>query len=113
MISRLAHWVCVLKMLFSPCYDIANNYFPDSFEGGVALVYVSQPLDTVKVKMQAFPTVYKGMMDCLTETFRKDGVVRGLYAGTLPAIAANVAENSVLFVGNDQKPLFKLSFTCS
>lgn len=63
-------------------------------------MYVSQPLDTVKVKMQAFPTVYKGMMDCLTQTFKKDGVVRGLYAGTLPSIAANVAENSVLFVGN-------------
>lgn len=63
------------------------------------MVYVSQPLDTVKVKMQAFPTVYKGMMDCLTQTFKKDGVVRGLYAGTLPSIAANVAENSVLFVG--------------
>lgn len=67
--------------------------------GGVALVYVSQPLDTVKVKMQAFPTVYKGMVDCLAQTFRKDGIVRGLYAGTLPSIAANVAENSVLFVG--------------
>lgn len=67
--------------------------------GGVALVYVSQPLDTVKVKMQAFPTIYKGMVDCLTQTFKKDGIVRGLYAGTLPSIAANVAENSVLFVG--------------
>ena len=67
--------------------------------GGVAWVYVSQPLDTVKVKMQAFPTVYKGMVDCLSQTFKKDGIVRGLYAGTLPSIAANVAENSVLFVG--------------
>lgn len=62
-------------------------------------MYVSQPLDTVKVKMQAFPTVYKGMVDCLAETLRKDGIVRGLYAGILPSIAANVAENSVLFVG--------------
>lgn len=68
-------------------------------------MYVSQPLDTVKVKMQAFPTVYKGMMDCLAQTFKKDGVVRGLYAGTLPSIAANVAENSVLFVGNNQNTI--------
>lgn len=67
--------------------------------GGVALVYVSQPLDTVKVKMQTFPNMYTGMMDCLGQTFRKDGFVRGLYAGTMPAIVANVAENSVLFAG--------------
>lgn len=73
-----------------------NSFLP---LGGVALVYVSQPLDTVKVKMQAFPTIYKGMVNCLAETFKKDGIVRGLYAGTLPSIAANVAENSVLFVG--------------
>ena len=28
---------------------------------------------------------------------RKEGIVRGLYAGTLPSLAANVAENSILF----------------
>lgn len=33
------------------------------------------------------------------ETLRKDGVVRGWYAGTMPAIIANVSENSVLFAG--------------
>ncbi|EAT34099.1 AAEL013630-PA [Aedes aegypti] len=54
-------------------------------------------MDTVKVKMQTFPTLYKNMIDCTMRTFKRDGVVRGLYAGTLPAIVANVAENSVLF----------------
>ncbi|XP_059618564.1 mitochondrial ornithine transporter 1 [Phlebotomus argentipes] len=67
--------------------------------GGVALVYVSQPLDTCKVKMQTFPTFYRGMIHCLIETFRKDGIWRGLYAGSIPAVVANVAENSVLFAG--------------
>ncbi|KAF9410539.1 hypothetical protein HW555_010388 [Spodoptera exigua] len=73
--------------------------------GGVAVVYVGQPLDTVKVKMQTFPHLYKGMYDCLKQTLRNDGVFRGLYAGTTPAIMANVAENShmaivkSLFVG--------------
>ncbi|XP_058063609.1 mitochondrial ornithine transporter 1 [Anopheles bellator] len=65
--------------------------------GGVALVYVSQPMDTVKVKMQTFPGLYRGMIDCTVQTFRRDGVVRGLYAGCIPAVVANVAENSVLF----------------
>lgn len=70
------------------------------FKGGIALVYMSQPLDTVKVKMQTFPALYKGMSDCLIQSFKKDGIIRGLYAGTLPSIAANVAENSILFAGN-------------
>uniref|UniRef100_A0A182RMX5 Mitochondrial ornithine transporter n=1 Tax=Anopheles funestus TaxID=62324 RepID=A0A182RMX5_ANOFN len=65
--------------------------------GGVALVYVSQPMDTVKVKMQTFPELYKGLVNCTVLTFKRDGIVRGLYAGTLPAVVANVAENSVLF----------------
>lgn len=60
-------------------------------------MYVSQPLDTVKVKQQTFPKLYRGMCDCFIRTYRNDGIYRGLYAGTLPAVVANVAENSVLF----------------
>lgn len=63
---------------------------------------MSQPLDTVKVKLQTFPSVYKGMIDCTIATFKRDGLARGLYAGSVPAVAANVAENSVLFAGKYQ-----------
>ena len=69
------------------------------FVGGVALVYVGQPLDTIKVKMQTFPKLYTSMIDCMRQTLVKEGFIRGLYAGTVPAIVANVAENSVLFAG--------------
>lgn len=48
--------------------------------GGIANVYAGQPLDTVKVKMQTFPHLYKNWVKCFTETFKADGV-RGLYAG--------------------------------
>lgn len=65
----------------------------------MAGVYAAQPLDTVKVKMQTFPQLYKGMIDCLVTTYKRDGIRRGLYAGSIPAVAANVAENSVLFAG--------------
>ncbi|KOX69691.1 Mitochondrial ornithine transporter 1 [Melipona quadrifasciata] len=65
--------------------------------GGIALVYVGQPLDTIKVKMQTFPFMYKGMVNCFLQTLKTDGIIRGLYAGTVPALVANVAENSVLF----------------
>uniref|UniRef100_A0A915CQF8 Pre-mRNA-processing factor 19 n=1 Tax=Ditylenchus dipsaci TaxID=166011 RepID=A0A915CQF8_9BILA len=63
---------------------------------GVACVYAGQPLDTVKVKMQAFPAIYGNWGKCFNDTYRIDGI-RGLYAGTLPSLAANVSENAVLF----------------
>ncbi|TGZ57240.1 hypothetical protein CRM22_009973, partial [Opisthorchis felineus] len=65
--------------------------------GGIATVYVGQPLDTIKVKMQAFPEVYSDAWNCFKVTLKKDGIVRGLYAGTVPALVANIAENAVLF----------------
>ncbi|KAI6188461.1 hypothetical protein M3Y98_00357400 [Aphelenchoides besseyi] len=64
--------------------------------GGIANVYAGQPLDTVKVKMQTFPTLYNKWTTCFVDTFRLDGI-RGLYAGSVPALAANIAENAVLF----------------
>ncbi|TMW40893.1 hypothetical protein DOY81_014026, partial [Sarcophaga bullata] len=78
--------------------------------GGALQVYVSQPLDTVKVKQQAFPKLYKNMFDCFLKTYRQDGIYRGLYAGSIPAVIANVAENSVLFAayGGCQKALHML-----
>lgn len=66
--------------------------------GGAANVFVGQSLDTVKVKMQTFPHLYNNMVSCFKSTFQKEGI-RGLYAGTVPALAANIAENSVLFAG--------------
>lgn len=40
---------------------------------------------------------------------RKDGIYRGLYAGTVPALTANISENAVLFMsyGLCQKALLK------
>lgn len=63
---------------------------------GAAVVAIGQPLDTVKTKMQTFRGMYAGPTNCLMRTYRSTGV-RGLYAGTSPALLAGVAENSVLF----------------
>lgn len=64
---------------------------------GVAVVLVGQPLDTVKTKLQTFRDLYAaGATHCLAHTYRTCGV-RGLYAGTWPAVLAGVGENSVLF----------------
>ena len=49
--------------------------------GGTASVYVGQPLDTVKVKMQTFPSMHKNALKCFVQTFKQDGIWKGLYAG--------------------------------
>ena len=41
--------------------------------GGVANVYVGQPLDTIKVKLQTFPHLYRGATQCGLNTFRTEG----------------------------------------
>ena len=47
----------------------------------------------------------------IRDTWSKDGIVRGLYAGTSPALIANIAENSILFAANSlcQKFVAKIS----
>ena len=47
--------------------------------------------------MQTFPHLYPNLVDCTKQTLLKDGLARGLYAGTVPSLAANIGENSVLF----------------
>ena len=65
--------------------------------GGTACVFAGQPFDTVKVKMQVFPNLYKSAFDCFKRTL-KDERFRGLYAGTGPALVTQIAENSILFL---------------
>ncbi|XP_057255989.1 mitochondrial ornithine transporter 1 [Pezoporus wallicus] len=65
--------------------------------GGTACVVTGQPFDTAKVKMQTFPDMYKGLVDCFVTTYKQVGL-RGFYQGTTPALLANIAENSVLFM---------------
>jgi len=77
-------------------YDVPIDFVGGSL-GATASVYVGQPLDTLKVKMQTFPKLYPNLPICFKQTLANEGVVRGLYAGTVPSLAANVAENSILF----------------
>ncbi|KAF3705949.1 Insulin receptor substrate 1 [Channa argus] len=69
----------------------------DSSPWGAACVFSGQPLDTAKVKMQTFPSLYRGFIHCFVATYKQVGI-RGLYQGTTPALMANIAENSVLFM---------------
>ncbi len=74
------------------CCDVQMIYLCVS--GGTASVYVGQPLDTVKVKMQTFPTMYRNAYHCFKTTLVQEGVRRGLYAGTVPSLAAQVCTNT-------------------
>ncbi|XP_071780837.2 solute carrier family 25 member 15a [Centroberyx gerrardi] len=65
--------------------------------GGTACVLSGQPFDTAKVKMQTFPSMYRGFVHCFVSTCRQVGL-RGLYKGTTPALIANISENAVLFL---------------
>ncbi|KAE8627224.1 hypothetical protein XENTR_v10006911 [Xenopus tropicalis] len=65
--------------------------------GGTACVLTGQPFDTAKVKMQTFPSLYRGLMDCAVKTYKQMGLT-GFYKGTSPALLANISENSVLFM---------------
>lgn len=81
-----------LKVLKRMCKD-----FTAGAMGGTACVLAGQPFDTVKVKMQTFPSLFKTAFDCGIKTMKQEGF-RGLYAGTIPSLVANIAENSVLFL---------------
>ena len=76
--------------------DVAIDFIAGSV-GAATSVYVGQPLDTLKVKMQTFPELYPNLKTCFSRTLQNEGIVRGLYAGTVPSLADNIAENSILF----------------
>lgn len=103
----------LIKLFLISLFIVANCFFLLFLTGGMAVVYFGQPLDTVKVKLQTFPSLYSGAWDCFKQTFRTEGVRRGLYAGTVPALIASVAENSVLFAayGGCQKCVALLTNT--
>ena len=77
------------------CFAVDEFDFCEK-SGGVASVYIGQPLDTVKVKMQTFPHMYKNAWDCFKHTLTQEGVKRGLYAGTGPSLAAQVLDGNKL-----------------
>lgn len=71
--------------------------------GGVALLIVGHPFDTVKVKLQSQPAPlpgqlpkYSGAMDAVKQTIAAEGP-RGLYKGMGAPLATVAAFNAILF----------------
>ncbi len=75
--------------------------------GGACCVLVGHPLDTAKVLTQAQSSTARHFggattLGCLAQVLRTRGVLRGWYAGGGAALAANAAENSLLFMSYSQ-----------
>ena len=67
--------------------------------GGASLVIVGQPLDTVKVRMQSDTSgLYKGFVDCITQSVRKEGPL-SLYRGIIPPLTATTPMYALCFYG--------------
>jgi len=64
----------------------------------MALVLVGHPFDTMKVRLQIEGKNgrFTGVMHCIGQTFKKEGV-RGFYKGLTPPLFATGAVNSVMF----------------
>jgi len=73
-----------------------NELLAGSF-GGAAQVLVGQPLDTIKTRAQIAPRgMFKGPMDILVKTVKKEGVL-ALYKGMLSPLLGIAGVNSLLF----------------
>jgi len=75
-----------------------------SVAGMVSKVF-EHPFDLTKVRLQSqvldTTARFNGPIDCLTKTWKKEGI-RGLYRGLPPPVAGAMVENASLFLSYDQ-----------
>lgn len=69
--------------------------------GGAAGVFVGQPFDTIKVRLQTQhgfgeTAQYKGTFDCLTKIVRQESA-RALYKGLTPPLLGLALQNALIF----------------
>lgn len=73
--------------------------------GGICLVLAGHPMDTIKVRIQTMHTPepgekpqFKGTLDCVSKTLRREGV-KGFYRGMLAPLIGATPVNAVCFFG--------------
>jgi len=78
--------------LTEPQAELAAGYV-----SGVGSMLVSQPFDTIKVRLQTSDAaVYRGPLDCARQTVAKEGW-SALYKGLLSPVLTEGAKNAVVF----------------
>lgn len=78
---------------------LSGAYVPWTFTGGIAVVAVGHPFDTVKVRLQTQSIsnpVYSGAIDCLKKTLKWEGI-QGLYKGVSSPLAGQMFFRASLF----------------
>lgn len=75
-----------------------NNWkgFVAGVFSGIAKLSVGHPFDTIKVRLQTSQKAqFKGPIDCLLQTIKKEGVA-GIYKGATPPLLGWMASDSVM-----------------
>ncbi|CCI49491.1 unnamed protein product [Albugo candida] len=63
---------------------------------GCAGVFVGQPFDTIKVRLQTHGTFYKGPIDCAKQTFKHEGI-HGFFKGLSSPLIGSACTNAIVF----------------
>lgn len=94
-------------------HDKAYDVFPErlkpyrstilAYSASIVQTFVGFPMDTVKVKMQAYRS-FKGYGDCIRSTYRADGI-RGFYRGILsPLLLTSLVRTLNVGIFSNCKP---------
>lgn len=70
---------------------------------GIITVYVTQPLDTVKTRMQSMEarSLYRNSAHCAMEIIRKEGVLT-FWSGALPRLGRLILSGGIVFTMYEQ-----------
>lgn len=84
-----------------------------SIVGSGACVYIGQPFDTIKVRMQVNPAQYASAVQSLKTTVTNEALT-SLWKGSIPAFTGALSENAVAFgINGALKRIFSSDTTTS
>ncbi|KAF5020615.1 hypothetical protein F66182_7364 [Fusarium sp. NRRL 66182] len=74
---------------------------------GIITVYVTQPLDTIKTRMQSIEarTTYGNSFKCATSIFKQEGVLT-FWSGAVPRLARLIVSGGLVFTAYEQIQLW-------
>ena len=102
---------CVMNAVELTAYDTSRqlvlNYtsLPDhpalyllyGINAGIAGWLVAQPVDLVKTRMMNNPEIYKGILTCISKTYKQGGIA-SFYRGIRPVMIRATSFNSLMFL---------------
>lgn len=89
---------CTVTFVFTSIHQSNFKFMRDDFvhsmrrefvAGGTAGaigIFIGFPFDSIKVKLQSHPGLYRSALDCLRQSLQTDGGYLGLYRGSLPPV---------------------------